>query len=64
MKYCVDIREEKSGRTIKTILETESHDEAWRLVNEYNKEYGIYNVIGKEFPKSKYFIDVYNDESK
>jgi len=64
MKYCVDIREQKSGRTVKTIIETEDHDKAYTIVNEYNKEYGIYNTLKNEFPKDKYFIDVYNDETR
>lgn len=64
MIFCVDIREIESGNTIKTILETENHYEAYRVVNEYNKEYGIFKEVGKEFPKDKYFIDVYNDESQ
>ena len=65
MIFCVDIREQESGDTIKTVLETESHDEAWGVVNQYNnKEYGEYAELLKEYPKKKYFIDVYNDETR
>lgn len=62
MLYCVDIREKKTGNTIKTILETTSHDEAWKKVNEYNKEYGIGKELRMEYPISNYFVDVFNKE--
>jgi hypothetical protein len=62
--FCVDIREKETGNTVKTVLETESHDEAYNAVNQYNKEYGIFAELIKEFPKEKYFMDVYNDETR
>ena len=61
--FCVDIREKTTGNTIKTVLKTESHDEAYKIVNEYNKEYGAGVKLLQEFPKEKYFIDVYNNEN-
>jgi len=64
MLYCVDIREKKSGRTVKTVLETEDHDKAWAVVSEYNKEYGEGGKYLSEFPKADYFIDVFNDETR
>lgn len=64
MIFCVDIREKKTGNTVKTVLETESHDEAWGAVNQYNKEYGTYSELLKEYPKKRFFIDVYNDETR
>ena len=64
MMYCVDIREKNSGNTIVTVLETENHDKAWAIVNEYNKEYGDGGKYIKTYPKDKYFIDVFNDESR
>lgn len=64
MIFCVDIRDKKTGNTVKTILETKSHDEAYIVVNQYNKEYGTFSELLKEFPKEKYFIDVYNDETR
>lgn len=62
MIFCVDIREFETGTTIKTVLETELHDEAWEVVNQYDKEYGEYSRLLKEYPKEKYFLDVYNDD--
>lgn len=62
MKYCVDIREKESNNTITTILETESHEEAWEMVNKYNKCYSEGKKLRKEYPIEKYFIDVYNEE--
>lgn len=62
MIFCVDIREKKTGNTINTVLETKDHDEAWRAVNEYNKEYGVFSKLLEQYPKEDYFIDVYNDE--
>ena len=56
MLYCVDIREKKSGRTVKTVLET--------VVDEYNKEYGEGAKYLSEYPKADYFIDVFNDETR
>lgn len=64
MIFCVDIREHKTGSTVKTVLETESHDEAWEVVNQYDKEYGSFSELLKEYPKKKYFIDVYNDDTR
>lgn len=64
MLYCVDIREKKSGRTVITVLETEDHDKAWTVVNEYNKEYGEGAKYLSEYPKADYFIDVFNDETR
>ena len=64
MLYCVDIREKKSGRTVKTVLETENHDKAWTVVSEYNKEYGEGGKYLSEYPKEDYFIDVFNDETR
>ena len=33
--YCVDIRVKSTGNTVKTILETDDHDCAYRMVDEY-----------------------------
>ena len=62
MKFCVDIREKNSGNTIFVALETESHDEAYKLLNEYNKCYDRGIELRKRYPLSEYFADVYNDE--
>ncbi|WP_125154486.1 hypothetical protein [Clostridium rectalis] len=62
MIFCADIREKKTGNTIKTVLKTASHDEAYQAVNEYNKEYGTFAILLQEYPKKKYFIDIYKDE--
>lgn len=64
MLYCVDIREKKSGRTVKTVLETEDHFKAWTIVDEYNKEYGVGAKYLSEYPKESYFVDVFNDEAR
>ena len=62
MIYCVDIREKQTRNTIEIVLETKSHDRAWEVVNQYNKEYGEYKYLLEEYPKDKYFIDVFENE--
>ena len=62
MEYKVNIKETKTNKLIKTMLTTNNFIEASTIINEYNKEYGIFKEIGEEYPKDKYFIDVYNEE--
>lgn len=64
MIFCVDVREKETGSTIECILETASHNEAYEAMNEYNKEYGTFGKLVKQFPKEKYFVDVYHDYSR
>lgn len=56
MKYHVEIMENKTGNKIKDVLETESHNEACKTVNEYNKEYGYYSELLEKYPKKDHSI--------
>ena len=64
MMFCVDIREKTTKNTVKTILETESHDEAYETVDKYDKEHESFASLLQEYPKEKYFVDVYNDDTR
>lgn len=64
MMFCVDIRERESGNTVETILETSDYDNAWDMVNQYDKGYGKGKEYLNLYPKNKYFADVFNDETR
>ena len=58
MRYTVNIKENKTNNIVKTVLETESDYEAYSVVNQYNKEYGEYSELLKEYPKKSYNIEI------
>lgn len=60
--YCVDIRAKSTGNTVKTIMETDDHDCAYRMVDEYNKHYGRGGEFTKQYPHKQFYVDVYQKE--
>ena len=62
--YCVDIRAKSTGNTVKTILETDDHDCAYRMVDEYNKQYGRGGEFAKQYPHKQFYADVYQKEAE
>lgn len=56
--YSVIIKENKTDNIVKVVLETESDYEAYSVVNQYNKEYGEYAELLKEYPKQNYRIEL------
>ena len=62
--YCVDIRAKSTGNTVKTIMETDDHDCAYRMVDEYNKHYGRGGEFTKQYPHKQFFVDVHQKEAQ
>lgn len=57
--FNVEVKERKGKNTIKTLFKTDEYLTAIKLVDEYNKGYGEGGKYLKEFPKTKFFVDVF-----
>lgn len=64
MVYCVDLRNKETGNTEFVILETDCNIKAWSATEEYNNGTGIYSQVPKEYPREKYFADVFEDDTR
>ena len=58
-QYYVYLRNKLTGEVVKTLLEKETQENAYTIVNEYNKEYGRGENLRKEYPIDNYEIDVW-----
>ena len=58
-KYYVYLRNRLTGEVVKTLLEKETHENAYTIVNEYNKGYSRGEELRKEYPIENYITDVW-----
>ena len=57
--YNVYLRDKSTGEVVETLVENGTHEDAYTMVNEYNKGYNRGTELRKDYPINNYEVDVW-----